>query len=290
MRHARRLAACLLALAAPAAAQDPALGDLLAGTHVHGLAFDPETPGRVLLATHHGLWSLDLETLAVAEVAEEAADFMGFSPVPNTPGTFLASGHPPEGGNLGVQRSTDGGATWEPLSPGAGGPVDFHQMAVSAADPALVWGIHHGAVLQRSRDGGATWEAVGPAPEGVIDLAASASAPETLHAATETGLRTSTDGGATWAPAHPTEVPATVVDVGPDGRTLTFLLGEGLLALEPGASGWTTLGQGFGAAVPLHLAQEPGGTGRILAATADGRLMESGDSGRSWTTLAVPAR
>lgn len=290
MRHALRLAACLSAFAVPAAAQGLALGDLLGATHVHGLAFDPGAAGRVLMATHHGLWSLDLGGLAVAEVAEEALDVMGFSPVPGAPGAFLASGHPPGGGNLGVLRSTDGGATWAPLSPGADGPVDFHQMAVSPADPALVWGVHHGAVLQRSRDGGATWETVGPAPEGVIDLAASALAPETLYAATEGGLRASTDGGASWAPAHPAEVPATAVDVGPDGRALAFLLGEGLLALEPGAPGWTTLGQGLGPAVPLHLAQEPGGTGRVLAATADGRLMDSGDGGRSWTTLAVPTR
>lgn len=70
MRCTLHLAACLsaLGLAAPAAAQDHALGDLLAATHVHGLAFDPQAPGRVLLATHHGLWTLDLATLAVAEV------------------------------------------------------------------------------------------------------------------------------------------------------------------------------------------------------------------------------
>jgi len=60
-------------------------------------------------------------------------------------------------------------------------------MDVSKADPQLVWGIHHGAVLQRSRDGGTTWEEAGSVPQGLIDLAASANDAETIFAATEGG-------------------------------------------------------------------------------------------------------
>ena len=57
------------------------------------------------------------------------------------------------------------------LSDGVNGPVDFHQMDISKADPAIVWGNYGG--LQRSRSGGATWERVADASGGLIDIAAS---------------------------------------------------------------------------------------------------------------------
>lgn len=286
MLRPSRLLSIFFALAAPAAAQDLTAGDLLAGSHVHGLHLDPEDPTRLLLATHHGLFALDLMTGALEDVAGGPTDYMGFSAVPGAPGTFLASGHPAGGGNLGVIRSTDGGSSWEPISEGVGGPVDFHQMDVSGADPALVWGVHHGAVLQRSGDSGVTWEAVGPAPERLINLAASARDPRTLFAATEGGLLVSRDGGRSWEAAHPAEAPVSVVDVGADGRVMAFVLGEGLVLADEDTLVWRALGDGFDGGYPLHLARDGA---RIVAVTGDGRLMQSTDGGATWTTLAAPA-
>jgi len=93
-----------------------------------------------------------------------------FSPHPDDPAIFYASGHPASGGNLGFIVSTDGGKSWEKLADGVGGPVDFHQMDVSKADPNIVFG--NSRDLQHSKDGGLTWSMVGPAPEGTIDIAA----------------------------------------------------------------------------------------------------------------------
>ena len=278
----------LAVLALPAAAQETTLGRLLAESHVHGIAMDPGDPMRLILATHGGLYAANLLSRRAEPLSDGTKDLMGFVPVPGEPGAFLASGHPATGGNLGVVRSVDGGATWEALSPGANGPVDFHQMAASLADPALVWGVQHGVVLQRSGDGGATWEAVGPAPAGVIDLAASPTDPATLYAATEAGLRVSRDGGASWEAAHPAAAPVSVVEAAPDGRILAFVVGEGLLAATEPDLAWQAPGAWAEQGAPLHLAIDPANPDRMVAATTDGRLLISATGGQTWSLVAGP--
>jgi len=154
------------------------LAELLARTHIHGLSVDRQDPGRLLLATHHGLHALDIDSGLTVQVSDHRDDLMGFVDHPSEPAAFLASGHPARGGNLGVIASSDGGETWVKLSDGVNGPVDFHQMDISKADPAAVWGNFGG--LQRSRDGGTSWERVADAPDRLIDIAASARDPKRL--------------------------------------------------------------------------------------------------------------
>jgi len=169
----------VLALGASADARaDTPLADLLARTHIHGLAVDRQDPNRLMIATHHGLHALDIESGLTVQVSDHSDDLMGFVAHPTEPSAFLASGHPARGGNLGVIASSDGGESWVKLSDGVNGPVDFHQMDISKADPAAVWGNFGG--LQRSRDGGTSWERVADAPDRLIDIAASARDPKRL--------------------------------------------------------------------------------------------------------------
>lgn len=261
----------------PAPAQEAATpAEVLRGTHVHGLAFDPKDPDRLLVATHHGLHALDLATGTLAPVGESRQDFMGFSVAAED--RLLASGHPAMGGNSGVLLSTDGGATWTPISEGAEGPVDFHQMTASAADPDTLYGAYAGN-LQRSRDGGASWEVVGPAPARLIDLAASSTDPDRLYAATEGGLLASDDGGLSWGPAHPAQAPVTFVEAGPDGALHAFVLGEGLTRAEEGDLDWTLVSEPMGGDYLLHFATD--GT-RAAAATGSGVLLLSDTGGAEW--------
>lgn len=274
------LAIMMLGLAGGAQAQDEAtLTATLQGNHVHGLAFDPRDENRVLLATHHGLHALDLETGEVVPLGETRQDFMGFSV--GAEGRFFASGHPEAGGNSGVLTSTDQGASWAKLSDGAGGPVDFHQMTASPADPQVLYGAFAGE-LQRSRDASATWQVVGPAPDGLIDLAGSALEADTLYAATEGGLLKSTDGGTTWESAHPAPLPATFVETGPDGTLYTFILSQGLMRAEEASLDWTQDSEPMGGDYILHFATD--GT-RAVAATGSGALLFSDTGGESWRFL-----
>lgn len=275
------LSALAIAVEATAArAQDGAtLPQLLRATHVHGLALDPQAEDRVLIATHDGLFLFDLATKELALLGESRQDFMGFSVDPS--GTFFGSGHPETGGNSGVIASSDRGVNWTLLSEGVDGPVDFHQLTVSPADSARLYGAFARAI-QHSSDAGATWEVVGAAPDGLIDLTASALDPEIVYAATETGLLKSGDGGRTWAPAHPAPLPVSFVETGPDDTLYAFVLGQGLMRAEEESLNWTLVSEPLGGEYILHFATDGA---RAVAATGSGALLVSEDGGASWVPL-----
>ena len=263
------------------------LSTLLSSTHVHGIAVDPKDPQRLYLATHTGFFAVGRDGVAT-RLSDNQNDYMGFTPHPADPTVFFASGHPSTGGNLGFMTSTDGGKSWRQLATGASGPVDFHQMDVSKADPAVIYGVYSG--LQVSRDGGRSWTMTGPAPAGIIDLAASAKDVNTLYAATQTGLLVSHAGGKSWQPSNLGEQPVSMVKTTSAGDVYAFVVGTGLVhATEPSLS-WNTLGNSFRGAYVLHLAVDPSSKDRLYAATFDpathrGDVLATADAGRTWSPL-----
>ncbi len=273
------LATALLGLSLASLAEEALpLGQL---SHIHGIAVNPADTRQLYLATHHGVFLASPDGTAVA-VSESRDDFMGFSPHPTEAGTFYGSGHPAGGGNLGFIASTDGGRTWRQLSPGVKGPVDFHAMTVSRADPAVIYGTHGG--LQVSRDGGHSWALVGPLPGRVLDIAAPEGDPDTLYAATAEGLLVSDDGGRSWQPAYMRRAPTSMVEAGAEGTVYAFMLGVGLVKSQ--SMGWTRLNDGFGEDYILHLAEDPTDASRLYAATRKGALLRSEDGGRTWRPYA----
>jgi hypothetical protein len=282
------LAVATLFLAAPAAQvqRGAPLTELLRSTHIHGLAVDRADSGRLLIATHHGLHALRLDTATVEPVSERRDDFMGFTPHPTDATKLYGSGHPAHGGNLGFVASTDGGRTWTMLSPGIGGPVDFHQIDVSKADPSVVYGVYGG--LQISRDGGRNWSLVGPAPDGLIDIAASSTEAARIYAATQKGLLVSEDGGRNWRPAQFLRRPVSMIEVASDGSIYAFMLGSGLLRAEEPSLNWQTLSNDFKDSYLLHFAVDPANPSRQFASTHQNELLASDDGGRTWRRLGAP--
>lgn len=254
------------------------LSELAQSTHYHGLAVDREDPSRLLLATHHGLFRVHPD--GTASQISATQDFMGFTPHPSDPRTLYASGHPAQGGNLGFIMSPDAGQTWRQLSPGVRGPVDFHQMDVSKADPKVIYGVYGG--LQISRDGGHTWELAGKVPEGIIDLAASARAPDTLYAATQKGLLISTDAGKSWRPGYLLQRPTSMVHVQSDGSVYAFIVGTGLIKATEPSLNWATLSNDFGDRYLLHFAVDPQDAAKMYAVTQHHDILASGDGGKTW--------
>jgi photosystem II stability/assembly factor-like uncharacterized protein len=262
------------------------VSDLTGETHFHGITVDPRDPDRLYLATHHGFFAVGPDGVA-QQISETEDDFMGFTPHPSDPDVLYASGHPAGGGNLGFIVSRDGGQTWTKLSDGAGGPVDFHQMDVSKADPRVIYGVH--GELQKSTDGGRSWSRVGPAPEGLIGLAASSIDADRLYATTRSGLLVSTDGGRGWRRSQQL---ASMVHVTPEGTIYAFIAGSGLLKAEEPGFQWTPVSNDFGGALVLHLAAGRGDETqrRLYVVTFDPEtraqaLYASRDGGRSWTRL-----
>lgn len=267
--------AALAVLAGPAAAEQLPLSEV---SHIHGVGFDPATPSAILLATHYGIYRASADGMAET-VSLNADDYMGFTPDPGDPGRLLASGHPGQGGNLGVIVSADGGATWSKLADGVSGPVDFHAMTISRADPKVIYGLYGG--IQVSRDGGLSWALAGPGPQEVIDLAASPREPGTALAGTTAGLMQSTDFGATWALVGPQGVAATMVEATGDGSLYVFFVGAGLFH-RPAGGDWVELASDFGERYLLHLAADPTNPAHLVATTQESALVESLDGGKTW--------
>jgi photosystem II stability/assembly factor-like uncharacterized protein len=251
--------------------------EALAGkTHYHGIAFARSGSATLLLASHHGLFALakDGEATRVSPVQ----DYMGFSPDPVDPLGYYASGHPAGGGNSGFLKSIDGGATWKQLSPGVGGPVDFHQMDVSPADPKTIYGSY--GELQVSRDGGQSWAVAGTPPAGLIALAASSLKADQLYVATKQGLYVSADAGASWQPLGFTGKVVSTVKVGSDGSLFAFVLRRGLMKASEGKpDDWTLLSNGFAEAIPLYIAIDPANVHHLTLTTQANDLLESIDGG-----------
>ncbi len=279
------LAAAALALgllppltAASFAAEPARISEL---SHIHGVAFDPGEPGSFFLATHHGVFKARADGSAV-QLSSDASDYMGFTPDPAGAGRLLASGHPATGGNLGVIASDDGGATWTQLSAGMGGPVDFHAMTISRADPKTMYGLY--GDVQVSRDGGATWSVAATTPKDIIDLAASPTDPNMLFAGTMTGLVQSKDGAASWQQIGPANIPASLVEAAADGSLYVFFAGTGLFKQSVDGS-WGILAENLGEQVFLHLAADPADAAHLLAVTQESAVLESRDGGKTWAAL-----
>jgi photosystem II stability/assembly factor-like uncharacterized protein len=287
MKHSRFAGGlCLLAAllaAAPAGAESVPLAELDKQTHYHGLAVDPADPSRLYLATHHGFYRVAADGTATR--LSPVQDFMGFTPHPTDPSVLYASGHPSGGGNLGFVMSIDGGATWTQLSPGVDGPVDFHQMDVSPADPRVIYGVY--GSLQVSRDGGNTWAIAGQPPEGLIALAASASSATRIYGATQAGLMVSDDAGATWgAGAFPGEA-VSMVATSPGGALYAYVVGRGLMrGTEAQPDGWSPLSSDQ--RIQLHLALDGTDPNRMFAIAHKAGIIRSDDGGRSWRSFGEP--
>jgi len=133
----------------------PSVVDLAAPLdHVHAVVI---VGGDLLVGTHSGVVEVDPTTGATSLRGTSRDDFMGLAV---SGSTLVASGHPGQGSSLpdplGLLRSTDSGATWDPVS--LTGQIDFHALAVDGRDVA---GQSTTEELMYSADGGSTWQVAG---------------------------------------------------------------------------------------------------------------------------------
>jgi len=248
---------------------------------VHGLAVDKSDPSKVYIATHNGLLVLE-DDKKLASVGESSDDYMGFTAHPTDANTLYTSGHGRQGGNLGFQKSSDYGKTWQKLSDGANGPVDFHTLAISQFNPNFVYGWYAGQ-LQRSNNEGGKWDAAPVSIQGVRVLATSPSIERTIWAGTGSGLMVSNDFGTSWQntglnsavtslAAHPKN----------DQELIAYSQDEGLIKSADGAKTWQKL-DGYASASPvLYLAYDTRDPEVIYGINQQLEIFKSADSGQSW--------
>lgn len=255
--------------------------------HAHGLALDPTDATQLYIATHDGLYVLQ-NNADLFRIGSSKNDLMGFSVHPTKSATFFASGHSSRGGNLGFQKSGDGGITWENVSAGLGGPVDFHALAVSSANPEVLYGSYAGK-LQRSTNGGRTWTyskgSVNP-----ISLAPDHSREGTLYAATQDGVRVSEDYGDSWKSLSPQleNGAVSVIAYSPHDATVALAFAEAIGGLGRSVDGgltWSKMSERFGDDAVLYIAFSRSEQGLVYAMTTRNALYQSVDDGVTWRTV-----
>lgn len=235
--------------------------------HVHGLGIDPQD-GALLAGTHYGAFRVAVD--GSVEQVGPTQDFMGFTVAGAD--RYLASGHPGADQadappDLGLIESTDGGASWSSLS--LLGEADFHTLE---ARHDRVYG-HAAGRLMVSQDN-KTWdERAGIA---IGDLAVSPDDPDTVIATTEQGLSVSTDGGETFTLVR--DAPVMVLVTWTDEGAIVGVDPQGAVhGSGDGGTSWERRGTVGGQPAAMTAAAEA-----VYVATADGRIVESADGGRTF--------
>lgn len=251
-------------------------------THGHGLAVDAKDSSKVYIATHHGLLLL-LNDKDLFTVGSKQDDYMGFSKHPFDSNVFFSSGHPATGGNIGFQKSEDGGFTWKKISDGLEGPVDFHAMAVSPANPNLIYGWFRGAI-QRSIDGGKNWQRF-PNNFVVVNLAADPKDENIVYAASPQGLMVSTDKGERWYSLMDGFVSTLAVSPKNSQSLISFSEKQRLAKSEDGGKTWTKISESFSGETPLFLAFNSQQPDTIYTLTEKNSLYKSTDGADNWKKI-----
>ncbi|MEU0170329.1 F510_1955 family glycosylhydrolase [Streptomyces iakyrus] len=233
-------------------------------SHIHGLGLADQ---RLYVATHRGVYTPDAKGKPEL-VGDSKDDFMGFTVAEDT--TFYASGHPSEGGNKGLIKSTDAGKTWKSLS--LAGQSDFH--ALDYVHDTIYAYDATNSLLRTSKDS-TTWK--DGAQLQALDIAVSPENPGLVLATTAEGVARSTDGGKTFTTGKQ-----------PMMAFLSWSAKDALYGIDT-SGGLNRSADGGG--TWKKISTVPGGqpqaltavdANRVLAATQDG-VYESKDGGKTFT-------
>jgi len=258
-------------------------------THGHGLAVDNMDPTKLYIATHHGLFLLK-DDKDLFSVGGNKDDYMGFSPHPDSANTFFSSGHPEAGGNLGLQKSEDGGFTWKNISDVENAPVDFHAMAVSPANPDLIYGSYQGN-LYKSNDGGKDWDKF-PTKFLITSIVADPTDEKIVYALTPQGqgILMSRDQGKNWEELS-TEVSGGIVSslaINPNDNKQMLTFSEklgGLGASNDKGITWNKIDEKFNGEEVLFLAFSKPNPNTVYSLTHLNSIYKSIDKGLNWKKI-----
>jgi photosystem II stability/assembly factor-like uncharacterized protein len=197
---------------------------------------------------------------------------------PQTPSTIYACA------GAGVERSSDGGMTWQAATAGMPPNPYVFEVIVDPSHPSVLYAVLNTSdhALYKSTNGGVSWAALGNPPvASFYDLSVDASS--RVFAATDQGVFRSTDAGVTWTSVLTGEF-GPVSFVGSDlyvaGRTdpNSETFPSTALRSTDGGDHWTPLAVSI---VPTIFAGSPAEPGTIYAGSTVG-IVKSTDDGAHW--------
>lgn len=279
----------------------PALSAQAGGAEASALVFD----GDALVVAGAQLWRHDLSGGASATFAAPRAPIRALACHPARAGRLFAA---PDGG--GIERSDDGGRTWDAASGGLP-QAQVTALAIAAGAPDTVYAFVAGDGLWRTEDAGASWSFVIDRPwiaetaREVLTLASVGLATGMggiwIYAGTERGLTRVPDCFCRWQDVVAGDTmdalvagtpPAPEAPL-PQGEPVTALasamaaperlvaaLPSGLWGSADGGVNWARVSNHVATALAVHATDRS----RITAATANGVIL-SQDGGASWATL-----
>lgn len=176
--------------------------------HLHTLAIDPRTPGRVYLGSHFGLFvsNDNGKSWPQAQGALNTLMITSLAANPLAAGDLGLIGVDPSGsdyGQNGIYFSHDAGTTWQRGHDPEGLPADpvRYLIAPGTASPNQWYVIYNGLGLYVTGDNGQTWRLLrAPASSQVAQRVvwASSSDPQRILLGSNQGLEFTTDGGQAW--------------------------------------------------------------------------------------------
>jgi len=200
---------------------------------------------------------------------------------------------------MGVFESKNGGEQWQKRMDGMKEVLMIVTLAMDPVRPDILYAGTSGGVY-KSTNQGARWDKINNglvSPKelassralGVTVMAVDPFSPETVYAATLSGLYKSTNGGQSWdriAQSLPDQmISAMVLDRATTG-TLYVASREGVFKSTDGGATWKALNKGLTTLNIRSLAQSPTDSQILYVGTNGSGLYRSRDGGETWDALA----
>jgi|GEM_PF-671838 len=268
--------------------------------HVHGIGIDPSDPTTIYVGTHGALYKSSGGS-GWTIVGDDRSDLMGFLVHPYDGKILYSSGHPPQGGNLGFRKSVDSGLTWQTLSTVLTPPADFHAMAISVANPNLLYGYDSGGRgLFRTLNEGNNWELVNSPDDTIISLAAHPKDEKVVFAGTISGIYRSDDQGFTWKQLDDFKGLSISAMAFGRGVVYAFVASHevGIIRSSDDGKTWVRVGGDLGSETAFNITVEPTNQDSLYASGA--LTLESGETvqslyrstngGKNWFLIATNSK